>query len=223
LDDLSNQKAVEVLLVEDNPGDARLTAELLRDSGIPAKINHVRDGLQALAFLRREGAFREMPQTELILLDLNLPRMDGRELLAQIKRDPNLKNIPVVVLTGSQNDGYLVKPLIAADCFMSKPVDPEKFVTLIRAMEAHNSEARGDAAAASNVKSHLLANLTGELHARLNAIISFSEMMERQTKGQLIAEYRDYAHSIHKSAVGLERLISDILDLSKSEDATSSL
>jgi two-component system, chemotaxis family, response regulator Rcp1 len=217
VNDPSNRKAVEVLLVEDNPGDARLTVELLRDSGIPTKINHVRDGVQALAFLRREGAFREMPQTELILLDLNLPRIDGRDLLGQIKRDPKLKTIPLVVLTGSQNDGYLVKPLVAADCFMTKPVDPEKFVMLIQAMDAHNTEAEEGTAAASKIKSRLISDLTEEIHTRLNSIVSFADLMQRQTKGTLIPEYRDYAHSIHKSAVGLERLIADILDLSKTE------
>ncbi len=134
MNDLSNRKAIEVLLVEDNPGDARLTSELLRDSGVPTKISHVRDGVQALAFLRHEGAFREMPQIELILLDLNLPRIDGRELLMQIKRDAKLRTIPVVVLTGSPNDGYLIKPLVEADCFMAKPVDPEKFVMILGAL-----------------------------------------------------------------------------------------
>ena len=220
MSELSNRKAIEVLLVEDNPGDARLTVELLRESGIPTKVNHVRDGVQALAFLRREGAFREMPPTELILLDLNLPRVDGRDLLGQIKRDPKLKNIPLVVLTGSQNDGYLVKPLVAADCFMTKPVDPEKFVMLIQAMDANNSQPDGDTVAVSNkIKSGLLSTLKEELHTRVNSIVSFAEMMERQTKGTLIPEYRDYAHSIHKSAAGLERLIADILDLSKTEAA----
>jgi chemotaxis family two-component system response regulator Rcp1 len=132
--DLSNGKAIEILLVEDNPGDARLTAELLRDSGISTKINHVRDGVQALAFLRREGAFRDAPQIELILLDLNLPRIDGREMLAQIKRDPKLRTIPLVVLTGSHDDGYLMKSLVQADCFMVKPVDPEKFALIAAAL-----------------------------------------------------------------------------------------
>jgi len=143
VNDLSNRKAIEVLLIEDNPGDARLTVELLRDSGIPTKINHVRDGAQALAFLRREGAFREMPQTELILLDLNLPRMDGRELLAQIKRDPKLRTIPVVVLTGSSNDGHLVKSLAQADCFVTKPMDSEKFVMVLAALRRATSSRTG--------------------------------------------------------------------------------
>jgi two-component system, chemotaxis family, response regulator Rcp1 len=132
--DLSNQKAIEILLVEDNPGDARLTAELLRDSGISIKINHVRDGVQALALLRREGAYREAPQMELLLLDLNLPRVDGREMLTQIKRDPKLRTIPVVVLTGSHDEVGLRKSLAQADSFMVKPVDTEKLVVILASL-----------------------------------------------------------------------------------------
>jgi CheY-like chemotaxis protein len=129
--DLSPQKAIEILLVEDNPGDARLTAELLRDTGISIKINHVRDGVQAMALLRREGAYRDAPQIDLLLLDLNLPRVDGREMLAQIKRDPKLRNIPVVVLTGTHDDGSLRKSLAQADSFMVKPVDVDKLVVIL--------------------------------------------------------------------------------------------
>jgi signal transduction histidine kinase len=216
--DLSTKTGIEILLVEDNPGDARLTEELLRDSDIPTKVNHVRDGVMALAFLRREGAFREVPRPELILLDLNLPRIDGRELLAQIKRDPKLKTIPVVVLTGSTDGGYLAKTLdIGADHFMSKPVDPDKFVTMVRAIEAQNSEAKESAATAGNAKARLLSNLTHDLRTRLNSIIGFSEMMEMQIKGSLNTDYREYAHDIHQSAVSLQQMIFDILDLSKME------
>lgn len=133
--DLSNRKAIEILLVEDNPGDARLTAELLRDSGISIKINHVRDGVQALALLRHEGAYRNAPQMELLLLDLNLPRVDGREMLAQIKRDPKLRTIPVVVLTGSHDEVGLRKSLAQADSFMVKPVDTEKLVAILASLQ----------------------------------------------------------------------------------------
>ena len=218
MSDLSTQTGIEILLVEDNSGDARLTEELLRDGDIPTKINHVRDGVMALAFLRREGAFRDAPRPELILLDLNLPRIDGRELLTQIKRDPKLKSIPVVVLTGSADGGQLARTLdVEPDCFIQKPIDAEKFVAVVRAIDAQNSESKVSTTTANNAKARLLSNLAHELRTRLNSIIGFSELMELQLKGSLSSDYQEYAHVIHESAVALQRMVFDILDLSKIE------
>lgn len=217
MDYLAPQQPIEILLIEDNPGDARLTEELLRDGHIPTRINHVRDGVHALAFLRREGAYRRAPRPELILLDLNLPRLDGRELLAQIKRDSILRTIPVVILTGAAHDAYTKTLDAQADCVMPKPIDPEKLVTIVRAIEAQNSEATTSAAAAASAKVRLLANLAHELRTRLNPIIAFSEMMKLEIKGPLNNDYREYVRDIHDSALGLSRMVLDILDLAKVE------
>ena len=116
--------AVDILLVEDNPGDARLTREALAHSALSSTIYDVRDGEQALAFLRREGAFASAPTPRLVLLDLNLPRRDGREVLEDMKRDPALRHIPVVVLTSSDADEDILRSYrLHANCFVTKPVD----------------------------------------------------------------------------------------------------
>jgi len=135
-DTFNNSHLVEVLLVEDNPGDARLTQEALREGKLRNRIHHVRDGVEALAFLRREGDYRNAPVPDIILLDLNMPRKDGREVLAEIKADPQLRFIPVVVLTTSEAENDVVKSYeLHANCYITKPVDLEKFTEIVHTIE----------------------------------------------------------------------------------------
>lgn len=117
-------KPVDILLVEDNPGDARLTREAMAHNSMPSTIYDVRDGEQALAFLRRQAPFASAPTPQLVLLDLNLPRRDGREVLEDMKRDPALQHIPVVVLTSSEAEEDILRSYrLHANCFVTKPVD----------------------------------------------------------------------------------------------------
>ena len=127
---------VEILLVEDNPGDVRLTREALRDGKIHTHLSVVSDGEEALAFLGRKGKHAEAPRPDLILLDLNLPRLTGREVLAHIKSDEVLRRIPVVVLTSSQAEqDVLASYDLCANCYITKPVDLEKFLGAVRKIE----------------------------------------------------------------------------------------
>jgi two-component system, chemotaxis family, response regulator Rcp1 len=129
-------RPIEILLVEDNPGDARLTREALRDGKIHNKLHHVRDGVEALSFLRREGRFVNNLVPDLILLDLNLPRKDGRTVLAELKEDAQLRLIPVVVLTTSEAEQDVLRTYeLHANCYIVKPVDLEKFMVVVRAIE----------------------------------------------------------------------------------------
>lgn len=129
-------KPIEILLVEDNPGDARLTREALALSTIRHQLHHARDGEEAIAFLRREGAFAAAPQPDLILLDLNLPRRDGREVLQDVKRDSRLKHIPVVVLTSSQAEEDIMRSYqLHANCFITKPVDLDELNKVVQGIE----------------------------------------------------------------------------------------
>ena len=131
-----NGRAIEILLVEDNLGDARLTQEALREARVSNHMSLVRDGVEALAFLRREGGFASAPRPDLILLDLNLPRKDGREVLAEIKGDERLRRIPVVVLTVSQADEDILRAYnLNANCYIAKPVDLEQFIKVVRSIE----------------------------------------------------------------------------------------
>lgn len=133
---LADHDAIEILLVEDNPGDVRLTREVLKDGRIRNKLNVAEDGVEALAFLRREGAYADAPQQDLILLDLNLPKKDGREVLAEIKADPVLRRIPVVVLTMSAAEmDILTAYNLHANCYITKPVDLDQFTQVIRSIE----------------------------------------------------------------------------------------
>ena len=117
----SDRKPVEILLIEDNPGDARLALEAIREARVRNHLHWVTDGVEALAFLHREGRHGNAPRPDLILLDLNLPRKDGREVLAEIKSDDNLKRIPVVVLTTSQAEEDILKVYnLNANCYISK-------------------------------------------------------------------------------------------------------
>lgn len=128
--------AIEILLVEDSEGDARLAREAMRDSKIANNLHHVTDGEQAMQFLRREGSFRDAPRPDLILLDLNLPRKDGREVLAEIKTDDHLKRIPVVVLSVSGADEDILKSYnLHANCYICKPLDLRQFLRVVHAIE----------------------------------------------------------------------------------------
>ena len=129
-------KQIEILLVEDSPGDVRLTQEALAEAKIRNRISVVNDGLEALAFLQHEGKYEDAPRPDLILLDLNMPRMDGRELLAAIKQKDGLKIIPVVVLTTSEADADILKSYeLHASCYITKPVDLEQFITVVAGIE----------------------------------------------------------------------------------------
>jgi two-component system, chemotaxis family, response regulator Rcp1 len=128
--------AIDILLVEDSPGDARLTREAFKGCKLLNTMHHVEDGVEALAFLHREGAYGKVPRPDLILLDLNLPRMDGRELLATIKEDKALKRIPVVVLTTSEDERDVLRSYnLHANCFITKPVHLERFLEVVRSIE----------------------------------------------------------------------------------------
>jgi two-component system, chemotaxis family, response regulator Rcp1 len=132
----STGRPIEVLLVEDNPGDVRLTIEGLRDSKVRNTLHVARDGVEAMEFLRRTGQFAAAVRPDLILLDLNLPRMDGREVLSAIKSDPTLKTIPVVVLTTSRAEQDVLRSYeLQANCYITKPVDLEQFMTVIKSIE----------------------------------------------------------------------------------------
>jgi chemotaxis family two-component system response regulator Rcp1 len=123
---------MEVLLVEDSPGDVRLTQEAFRDANMSIHMNVASDGVEAMAFLRHEGAHADAPRPDLILLDLNLPKMDGREVLAQIKGDGNLKTIPTVILTTSESEADIIKSYqLQANCYLSKPVQLDAFENLV--------------------------------------------------------------------------------------------
>ena len=129
-------RPVDILLVEDNPGDVRLTKEALRDAKVLNEIYVARDGVEAMEFMHHEGSFANVPIPDLILLDLNLPRKDGREVLAEIKKDPKLKHIPIVVLTTSKADEDIVKTYnLHANAYITKPVDLNRFVEIMHALE----------------------------------------------------------------------------------------
>lgn len=129
-------RPVDILLVEDNPADARLTVEALKDAKIQNRMNIVEDGAEALAYLRREGKHSEALSPDLVLLDLNLPGKDGREVLAEIKADSKLRRIPVVVLTTSQAEEDIVRSYdLHANCYITKPVNLDQFVSVVKSVE----------------------------------------------------------------------------------------
>jgi len=129
-------RPVEFLLVEDNPGDVRLTQEALKDSKVRNNLNILGDGISALAFLHRETPFQDAPRPDIILLDLNLPRMDGREVLSRIKADPDLKRIPVVVITSSEAEQDILKTYdLHVNCYVTKPVDLDQFIKVVQSIE----------------------------------------------------------------------------------------
>jgi len=130
------EKPIEILLVEDSPSDAQLAIEALQSAKIANHLSHVEDGVEAMQFLRREGPHRDAPRPDLILLDLNLPRKDGREVLEELKEDPQLKQIPVVVLTTSRAEQDVLRSYaLHANCYITKPVDFTQFMEVVKSIE----------------------------------------------------------------------------------------
>lgn len=129
-------RPVEILLVEDNPGDERLTREALKEGKVYNNFHWVKDGVEAMEFLRRQGRYKDAPRPDIVLLDLNLPKKDGREVLAEVKADPNLRLIPVVIITSSEAEQDVLKTYeLHANCYVTKPVDLEQFIKVIQSIE----------------------------------------------------------------------------------------
>lgn len=129
-------RPIEILLVEDNPGDVRLTQEALKEGKVMNVLNTVENGEEALAYLRRQGAYAQTTRPDLILLDLNLPRKSGQEVLAEIKDDPELRRIPVVILTVSEAEQDIIKSYnLHANCYITKPVNLEQFMEVVKTIE----------------------------------------------------------------------------------------
>lgn len=132
----SNGSLVEILLVEDNPGDVRLTQEAMKEGKMRNRLSVAVDGVEAMAFLRQEGKYADAPRPDVILLDLNLPKKDGRAVLAEIKADPDLKRIPVVILTSSKADEDILNSYDShANCYITKPSDLEQFIDVVKSVE----------------------------------------------------------------------------------------
>jgi two-component system, chemotaxis family, response regulator Rcp1 len=133
---MMNSSIINILLVEDNPADVRLTREALKECKLLNKLSVVTDGFEAMEFIRQKGKYADEPLPDLVLLDLNLPKKDGREVLAEIKQDPDLKKIPVVILTTSNAEkDVLMSYNHHANCYITKPVDLEQFITVVKSIE----------------------------------------------------------------------------------------
>ena len=133
---MSDAKPIEILLVEDSPSDAKLTKEALKEGKIANNLNHVIDGVEAMEYLRQKGRFTKAKRPDLIMLDLNLPRKDGREVLRELKNDPLLKTIPIIVLTTSRADKDILQSYeLNANCYITKPVDFPNFIDVIKSIE----------------------------------------------------------------------------------------
>jgi chemotaxis family two-component system response regulator Rcp1 len=133
---LSEARPIEILLVEDSPSDAKLTMEALEAGKIGNRLTHVEDGVEAMDCLRQRGKYAKAARPDLIMLDLNLPRMDGREVLAEIKNDPDLKLIPIIVLTTSRSDKDILESYrLNANCYITKPVDFPNFIEVVKSIE----------------------------------------------------------------------------------------
>ncbi len=131
-----DNRPVEILLVEDNPGDERLTREALKEGKVYSNLHWVKDGVEAMEFLRRNGKYKDVPRPDIILLDLNLPKKDGREVLQDIKNDAELRRIPVVVLTTSKAEEDVLRTYeLHANCYVTKPVDLEKFIVVVKSID----------------------------------------------------------------------------------------
>jgi chemotaxis family two-component system response regulator Rcp1 len=129
-------KEIEILLIEDSPGDVRLTIEALKEAKVHNKLSVVQNGEEAMEFLNRKNSYKDAARPDLILLDLNLPRKDGREVLAEIKSDPKLKQIPVVVLTTSRSEEDVLQAYdLHANCYVTKPVDFKQFMSVVKSIE----------------------------------------------------------------------------------------
>ncbi len=136
MSDDTRGRPIQILLVEDNPGDVRLTIEALKEGKVSNTLSVARDGVEALSFLRREGPHGKAARPDLILLDLNLPKKDGREVLAEIKDDSSLRRIPVVVLTTSKAEEDILRTYdLHANCYITKPVDLEQFISVVRSID----------------------------------------------------------------------------------------
>jgi two-component system, chemotaxis family, response regulator Rcp1 len=132
----SANKVADILIVEDNPGDARLIREVLHGNKIFTSLHIVKDGVEAMEFLRNQGKFISVPKPDLIILDLNLPRKDGREVLSEIKSDPELKHIPTVIMTISQAEEDILKSYnLHANCYITKPIDLNQFIKVVKSIE----------------------------------------------------------------------------------------
>jgi CheY-like chemotaxis protein len=130
-------RPIEILLVEDSPSDVEFTVEALKEAKVRNHLSLVEDGVQAMEFLRRQGKYAQAPRPDLIMLDLNLPRKDGREVLAEMKADNNLKMIPVVVLTTSRAEQDVLRAYeLHANCYITKPVDFQQFLNVVRSIES---------------------------------------------------------------------------------------
>jgi len=128
---------IEVLLIEDSPGDVRLTREALKDAKVHISLNVVSDGVEAMAFLERQGKFADAPRPDLILLDLNLPKKDGREVLKDIKESATLGSIPVVILTTSASEADILRSYkLHANCYITKPVDLDGFIKVVQSIDS---------------------------------------------------------------------------------------
>jgi chemotaxis family two-component system response regulator Rcp1 len=129
-------KAINILLVEDNPGDARLAKEALKDSKLLNHLDIVSDGVEAIDYIHKQGQYNDAPRPDLILLDLNLPRKDGREVLKELKEDDNYKRIPVVILTISKAEEDILRSYnLHANCFITKPIDLEQFINVVQSIQ----------------------------------------------------------------------------------------
>ncbi len=134
---MSRDRAVDILLVEDSPGDVRLTIEALKEGKVRNTLNVTRNGVEALDYLFKRGKFKDATRPDLILLDLNLPKKDGREVLAELKADPDLRRIPVVVLTTSRAEDDIRKTYdLHANCYITKPVDMNEFINVVKAIDS---------------------------------------------------------------------------------------
>ncbi len=136
MENVTSMKSIEILLVEDNPGDADLAIDALGHGKLKNNLHVVTDGEAAMSFLKKEAPYQDAPRPDIILLDLNLPKKDGREVLAEVKEDPQLKRIPVVVLTTSQAEEDILKTYsLHANCYLAKPLHVEQFFKLVRSIE----------------------------------------------------------------------------------------
>lgn len=136
MENVKAMQPIEILLVEDNPGDVRLTREALKDARVANTLHVVEDGVAALDYLRRQGQYSDAPRPHLVLLDLNLPKKNGREVLAEIKSDEHLKRIPVVILTTSQAEEDVLRAYnLHANCYITKPVDFTQFTKVVKTIE----------------------------------------------------------------------------------------
>jgi chemotaxis family two-component system response regulator Rcp1 len=132
----TDAEPIEILLVEDSPGDVRLTREAFKDAKVHINLNVASDGTDAMAFLKREGDYANVPRPDLILLDLNLPKKDGREVLEEIKQSPTLKSIPVVILTTSASDADILRSYkLHANCYITKPVGLDGFLEVVKSID----------------------------------------------------------------------------------------